>query len=191
MLCAGSGGMPNAPDERRRLGLTPKLKPLKVFSALLERMKLASTPTIGLEHPKQYRFSRKECPTERFTVAGIQLLTGEAPPHCAPNCPRQDGGKTKVHPDNRSRARPHYFSDHAVIAVNDPPGCGCCHIRQTSKFGLGLWHPSRPPMERIKFDVRGAQYGGQLPGKRGFAAATGSDNDNAGQMLDRCVIAHF
>jgi hypothetical protein len=84
MSSDGLGGMPNTPHERRRFGLTLKFKPLKVLSTLLERLELASTPTVGLEHPKQYRFSRKECTTRRLTVTGIQLLAGEAPSHCAP-----------------------------------------------------------------------------------------------------------
>jgi len=45
-------------------------------------------------------------------------------------------------------------------------------------------------VERIKLDVRGAEYFGQLTGKRSFAAATGADNDNSRQVLDRCIIAH-
>jgi hypothetical protein len=34
-------------------------------------------------------------------------------------------------------------------------------------------------MERIKLDMRAAEYGGQLTGKRSFAAAAGADNDNS------------
>jgi len=100
-----------------------------------------------------------------FPVAVPQFGSQHRPAQRAPDDLAHDGVAGQVQPDDGVRPCPYEITDRGVVAVHHPAAGGGSGVDARPEVGGRQGLPSGLVVDRVEFDVRDAQLGGQRSGQ--------------------------